>query len=163
MWLHQKSYLLDCKFMVKINKICIINCIYSWEKRFRVVQSGKVVHLCTHRHAPGSTRIQSLLYLLSLFTALLTSKKISKQAEKHLVQVCTKVGSCPLKQWSKRRKREKSINQLIRQVRLVGCPRSSYSIEAGRRKQNKYFLNYIVKKWASQWQGVDSPIQAKSK
>lgn len=61
------------------------------------IQSGKEAHLCTHRHAPGSTRIQSLLYLMSAFTALLTRKKISKQAEKHLVHLCTELGSSPLR------------------------------------------------------------------
>lgn len=162
-WLYHKSYILDCKFTVKINKRCIIKQIYSWENRLRVGKSGKEAHLCTRRHASGSTRIQSLLYLLSPFTALLTCKKISKQAEKHLVHLCTKLGFAPLSSGVGEEKGKNQSSNWSDNTDLLGCPRSRYSIEIGRRKQNKYFLNYIVKKSATQWQGMDRPKQAKSK
>lgn len=140
MWLHHKSYILDCKFMVKINKICIIKQIYSWEKRLRVVQSGKEAHLCTHRYAPGSTRIQSLLYLLSPFTALPTCKKISEHLKNTWCTSAQKWGVAPLSNGAGEEEGKNQSTNWSDNTDLLGCPRSTYSIEIGRRKQNKYFF-----------------------
>lgn len=80
------------RFMEEMNKGNIIKHIYSWKH----IESGEAAHLCTHRYASGSTRIQSCTYNLLCFHPLPYSqvRKFLNRL-KNSLQLCTRVWVLP--------------------------------------------------------------------